>query len=68
MGFFFGKSKGEKLKGLSKRSREYKCEHCGHNKFVNAEYIYSKRYDSVYADCAKCGKRFSEDGPMPGTG
>lgn len=63
MGLFSRKNKGEKLKPLSKTSREYKCD-CGHNKFVDITYTESDRYDSVYAKCAKCGSRFKEDGPM----
>lgn len=56
-----GGSKGDVLKPWTTK---YKCDGCGHDRFVNIEYIDRERYDSVWADCAKCGKNLREDGPF----
>ena len=52
--------KGERVK---KWGLKFKCNSCGHDKFVNIRERSNPKYDKVYADCAKCGSMTIEDGP-----
>jgi len=61
MGLFSRKPKGEPLKVWN---HKYKCDSCGHDKWLNIKYREGDRFDSVTADCAKCGRRMKDEGPF----
>lgn len=62
MGIFSRKKEeGEKL---APWGYQYKCEKCNHDRFIHVKFYEGKRYDSYYADCAKCGEHLGIDGPF----
>lgn len=56
-----GSDSGQYIDCWSGRAR---CDKCGSRKFVNVQYLRGSHYDSIYADCARCGARYDNDGPV----